>query len=56
MKLENLLLFRDYKVKLGDMGVSMKLADNLKDTDEVYLKGLTKDYSLPMFYERMMND
>jgi serine/threonine protein kinase len=45
MKPENLLVFRDYKVKLGDFGVSMKLPDDTKEDTEFILKGLTKQFS-----------
>ena len=31
MKPENLLIFKDYKVKLGDFGVLIKLPDNATD-------------------------
>jgi serine/threonine protein kinase len=47
MKPENLLVFRDYKVKLGDFGVSIKLPDDIKDTTEVNLKGLTEKFCTP---------
>ena len=40
MKPENLLLFRDYKVKLGDFGVSLKLPDSNPES-VTQLVGLT---------------
>ena len=43
MKSENLLVFRDLKVKLGDLGVSIKIKDG---QEEIYLRGLTQEYSL----------
>jgi serine/threonine protein kinase len=32
MKPDNLLVFRDYKVKLGDLGISIKLPDDCPDS------------------------
>ena len=46
MKPENLLVFRDFKVKLGDLGVSVKIPENDSDQNEIYLKGMTNEYSL----------
>lgn len=40
MKPENLLVFKNYKVKLGDFGVSIKLPDGCGDDYLVDLKGL----------------
>jgi serine/threonine protein kinase len=45
MKPENLLVFRNYKIKLGDFGISIKLPDNIKATDSFVLKGLTRKFS-----------
>ena len=42
MKPENLLIFSDYKVKLGDFGISVKIPDG---SSEVYMKGLTNEYA-----------
>jgi serine/threonine protein kinase len=47
MKPDNLLIFRNQEVKLGDFGVSMKIPDDGKEGDTFDLKGLTKEYSLP---------
>ena len=52
MKPENLLIFRDYKVKLGDFGVSLKLPNNSNFDDKFYLKGLTFDYSMDHLIEK----
>ena len=46
MKPENLLVFRNLKVKLGDLGVSVKIPEVISDQTEIYLKGMTKEYSL----------
>jgi serine/threonine protein kinase len=43
MKPENLLIFKDYKVKLGDFGCSLKLNDDA--SNEYNISGLTKFYS-----------
>jgi serine/threonine protein kinase len=47
MKPENLLIFKDYKVKLGDFGCALKLQndEDKRDLDEYYISGLTKFYS-----------
>ena len=47
MKEANLLVFRDYQVKIGDFGVSIKMKDlPLKEdeADEYEIKGLTPGY------------
>lgn len=46
MKEANLLVFRDYSVKIGDFGISIKMNDSPKEgeADEYDLKGLTKGY------------
>jgi hypothetical protein len=39
-------VFRDYSVKIGDFGVSMKIPDTSPMDEALYdLKGLTLDYS-----------
>ena len=44
----NFLVFRDYKVKLGDFGVSFHIpSDTPPDEKDLQLKGLTYNYSLP---------
>lgn len=55
MKPENLLVFRDYKVKLGDFGVSLKLPDTCTDKTELYMRGGTKEYCIPKLYKIMEN-
>jgi serine/threonine protein kinase len=47
MKPENLLLFKDYRIKLGDFGVSMKIPDDAIESTTLCLKGLTPKYSMP---------
>ncbi len=48
MKEANLLIFRDYSVKIGDFGVSIKMKEpeRLKEgeADEYEIKGLTPGY------------
>jgi hypothetical protein len=51
MKEANLLIFRDYQVKIGDFGVSIKMKDlPLKEdeSDEYEIKGLTPGYITDM--------
>ena len=50
MKPENLLIFRNYSVKLGDFGVSIKIP-HTKGLDDYIgdLKGFTEGYSDPEF-------
>jgi serine/threonine protein kinase len=46
MKPQNLLVFRDYSVKIGDFGVSLKIPDGSPIDECLFdLKGLTYDYS-----------
>mmetsp|Transcript_22073 Transcript_22073/g.21259 ORF Transcript_22073/g.21259 Transcript_22073/m.21259 type:complete len:230 (+) Transcript_22073:379-1068(+) len=46
MKEANLLVFRDYSVKLGDFGISLKLDENEDPGEDLYdLKGVTPGYS-----------
>lgn len=56
MKPQNLLIFRDYGVKLGDFGISIKL--NEKETaDEAHcLKGMTPGYTFETFANSILND
>ncbi len=45
MKPANLLIFRDQRVKVGDLGISIKLDDDDDwDTPKYQLKGITKGY------------
>jgi serine/threonine protein kinase len=50
MKEENLLVFRDYAIKLGDFGISIKMKDKVKagESDEYTLKGMTLGYTTPL--------
>jgi len=46
MKEANVLVFRDYSVKLGDFGISIKLDPEAEWNDENFeLKGVTAGYS-----------
>jgi hypothetical protein len=48
MKETNLLIFRDYQVKIGDFGISIKMKEQpLKEgeSDEYELKGTTNGYT-----------
>jgi serine/threonine protein kinase len=57
MKPENLLLFRNYQIKLGDFGVSFKLDESIDENEEVYLlSGLTQEYSLLSIKKKFAND
>jgi hypothetical protein len=44
MKEPNLLIFRDFSVKIGDFGISVKMDDHPEEGDEYEIKGLTKGY------------
>lgn len=48
MKEANLLIFRDYSVKIGDFGISIKLQDSVKEgeSDDYDLKGCTLGYTM----------
>ena len=41
MKPENLLIFKDYKVKLGDFGCSVKFSNDSTDDTLASIRGLT---------------
>ncbi len=46
MKPQNLLVFRDQRVKVGDLGISIKMESDGGDSGELYeLKGLSKAYA-----------
>jgi hypothetical protein len=48
MKGANLLIFRDYQVKIGDFGISIKMKElPLKDgePEEYEIKGMTAGYT-----------
>jgi hypothetical protein len=48
MKEANLLIFRDFSIKLGDFGISIKMKElplQEGDTDEYDIKGLTPGYT-----------
>lgn len=46
MKPANLLIFRDQRVKVGDLGISIKLDDDDDwDTPKYAMKGITKGYA-----------
>jgi hypothetical protein len=51
MKEANLLIFRDYQVKIGDFGISIKMKElPLKEheSDEYEIKGMTPGYVTDM--------
>ena len=56
MKPQNLLVFRDLTVKLGDFGISIKLPDNTKDDDLFDLRGMTYYYTDPDIRHRSENN
>lgn len=45
MKPQNLLIFKDYKVKIGDFGCSLKFADDSTEETTAYIRGVTSSYS-----------
>ncbi len=54
MKEANLLVFRDYSIKIGDFGISIKLDEEANWDDEIYeLKGVTMGYSKPEFAQAL---
>lgn len=56
MKPENILVFRNYKVKLGDFGVSIKIPDDkIKKDSLIRLKGLTTEFCMPSLIEKYYN-
>ncbi len=61
MKEANLLIFRDYSVKIGDFGVSIKMKEAIPDEedasdDEYEIKGLTPGYITPMIESYFRDD
>ena len=50
MKPENLLIFGNSNVKLGDFGCCVKFADNSNEESLYLMRGLTKEYSLKELY------
>lgn len=48
-KLENLLVFLNYKIKIGDFGTAIKTTSK---NENFYLRGCTKDYSLSEIVEK----
>ncbi len=56
MKEANLLVFRDYSVKIGDFGISIKLDEEASIEDEIYeLKGVTMGYCKQNFADALSN-
>ena len=45
MKAANLLVFRNQKIKLGDLGITIKLTPNAKMDEEFLIKGATPGYT-----------
>lgn len=44
MKPHNLLIFKDYRVKIGDFGVSIKIPSDQNEQNSLYIRGLTPKY------------
>ena len=56
MKEANLLISRDYSVKIGDFGISIKLDPKEDPNEEVYeLKGVTAGYAMKSFEDSIRN-
>ena len=57
MKAPNLLVFRDQRVKLGDLGISVKLnEDDIEGNEPMYYgKGMTEGY-VTQHYEQAYKD
>jgi serine/threonine protein kinase len=56
MKPQNLLVFRDYSVKIGDFGVSMKIPNSSPMDEPLYdVKGLTLDFSKRSIIQKYMD-
>ena len=56
MKASNLLVFRDQKVKVGDLGISIKLNSDADPNAKLYiLKGYTRGFEYPGFIEAFNN-
>ncbi|CDW73119.1 serine threonine protein kinase-like protein [Stylonychia lemnae] len=54
MKPQNLLIFRNQKVKVGDLGISFKLDSKIQADEHAYqLKGLTKNFATEITYQAM---
>ena len=45
MKPQNLLIFKDYKIKLGDFGCCLKFDDDSTNSSTAQVRGVTKNYS-----------
>mmetsp|Transcript_27253 Transcript_27253/g.26299 ORF Transcript_27253/g.26299 Transcript_27253/m.26299 type:complete len:80 (+) Transcript_27253:362-601(+) len=57
MKEANVLVFRDYLLKLGDFGVSIRLDPEADPEDEIYqLKGLTQGYTTEKILNAMVTE
>ena len=56
MKPENLLIFGNSNVKIGDFGCCIKFPDSSTDDSYFSILGLTKDYSTKEMYASFMND
>jgi serine/threonine protein kinase len=46
MKPENVLIFRNMTLKIGDFGISLKLPDDVQDDDTFFINGYTSYYSM----------
>ena len=56
MKPENILIFKDYKVKLGDFGCAIKFSSDSTDSTMSGIRGLTKTYSQSEIYEAFLEN
>jgi serine/threonine protein kinase len=58
MKGANLLIFKNQEVKLGDLGISVKLLDkDIEGTEEQYNgKGVTMGYVTPLYLNSIKED
>ena len=45
MKGDNLLVFRNQMIKLGDLGISVKLPSDATPDTEIEIKGATQGYT-----------
>jgi hypothetical protein len=57
MKEANLLIFRDYSIKIGDFGISIKLRESWVDGEDEYdLKGITPGYVTDIVKTQQANE
>jgi hypothetical protein len=59
MREANLLIFKDFSVKLGDFGVSIKMKElpvKEGESDEYEIKGITPGYSIDLIESSFKED